>query len=349
MSEIGSGQGSSYPNAIDTNNIPEVNDPSPGRTKARAEVPNDQSAAIIAVETELGIDPAGTASDVKTYLQLEHNIDGTHDESVVTTLTAIQTLTNKTLTSPTINGGTLTGVSGSFTVRDLTRGLVIVPNSGTPLSQVDIDVTEVATQDTSFVTALLSSVNLTIDITASGINGLDTGSEASSTWYYLWVIYNGTTTAGLMSLSSTAPTMPGGYTFKALVGAVRNDGSSNIIAFEQEENRVYYDANQTILNTAGATINAWTAIGITAFCPPTAKKIQGIIAASNSDLGFSPRSDGQAGMINTGGNAGAATTLGGVLPTARLAAKMFDVRYEDTMYYYTNSAGFTLLAQGWEF
>ena len=35
-------------------------------------------------------------------LLVEHNQDGTHDDTVVTTLTATQTLTNKTLTSPTL-------------------------------------------------------------------------------------------------------------------------------------------------------------------------------------------------------------------------------------------------------
>lgn len=42
----------------------------------------------------------------------EHGQDGTHDTSVVATLTATQTLTNKTLTSPVIN----TGISGTAIV-----------------------------------------------------------------------------------------------------------------------------------------------------------------------------------------------------------------------------------------
>jgi len=44
MSEIGQGRGSSYPNGLDTDNSPEQNDV----TRARAEVPNDLIAAIIA-------------------------------------------------------------------------------------------------------------------------------------------------------------------------------------------------------------------------------------------------------------------------------------------------------------
>ena len=84
------------------------------------------------------------------------------------------------------------------------------------------------------------SSNITVDITSNGVNGLDTGSEASDTWYYIWLIYNGSTAAGLLSTSSISPTMPSGYTKKRLVGAVRNDGSGNFHAFLQYEKDVKY-------------------------------------------------------------------------------------------------------------
>lgn len=113
------------------------------------------------------------------------------------------------------------------------KNLIITENTGTPLSEVDIDADNVWIEDVAEVTFKANSVNLTVDITASGVNGLDTGSETSSAWYYLWVIYNGSTVAGLLSLSKTAPTLPSGYTFKGLVGVVRNDGSSNFLGFRQ--------------------------------------------------------------------------------------------------------------------
>ena len=39
--------------------------------------------------------------------------------------------------------------------------------------------------------------NVVVDLSVSGANGLDTGTEQASTWYSLWAIYNGTTKAGL--------------------------------------------------------------------------------------------------------------------------------------------------------
>src|SRR3990167_6492792 len=78
MGEIGSGNNSSYPGDLDTNSIPEVNSPAVGKTKARKEPIEDLTDAVIKIETELGTDPAGSLTDVKTFLQTQHQTDGTH-------------------------------------------------------------------------------------------------------------------------------------------------------------------------------------------------------------------------------------------------------------------------------
>ena len=80
MSELGSGNGTSYPSALDVDNTVEVD----SSTTARADVPNDLAAAVIAVQTELGTDPAGSMTDMKTYLQTEHNTNGTHKKVTLT-------------------------------------------------------------------------------------------------------------------------------------------------------------------------------------------------------------------------------------------------------------------------
>jgi hypothetical protein len=101
-----------------------------------------------------------------------------------------------------------------------------------------------------------TAVNETAAITASGLNGLDTGVEAANTWYYLWLIYNGTSLDSLLSLSDTAPTMPGGYTYKALVGAVRNNSASDFQDWmEFAERKRFYLAERAV-PAAGAKITA---------------------------------------------------------------------------------------------
>lgn len=106
MGEIGAGSGTSYPGSLDTDSTVEVDSPSGSKTLVRAATPNDLSAAVVAIETELGTDPAGTLSNVKTYLQTEHNTDGTHKASLVGMLAGTQTFAgDKTFSGTTTFSG----------------------------------------------------------------------------------------------------------------------------------------------------------------------------------------------------------------------------------------------------
>lgn len=226
-------------------------------------------------------------------------------------------------------------------LRDNARGLVIIrPTTDT----IDIDADEIILQDAGAVAKRVSSVDLTADISgAPGINSIDTGAEASSTWYHLWVINDGTTTASLISLSSTAPTMPSGYTFKALVGATYNDGSSNLIDFTQAGNKVEYIANQTIKN-ASFTTTTWTAQSIAAFAPPTAELVR-IGMAGTSAMAVSPRSDGEQGYY-TNAAGGTSTTFDGVFPTSRARMDTAEIDYASSIYYWVTTSNATLIALG---
>jgi hypothetical protein len=77
----------------------------------------------------------------------------------------------------------------------------------------------VVTNGTAYQTL---AFNQSINLGTTGANALDTGTIAIDTWYYIWAIAqpNGTV-AGLASASSTTPTMPSGYTYKARVGAIQ--------------------------------------------------------------------------------------------------------------------------------
>jgi hypothetical protein len=145
-------------------------------------------------------------------------------------------------------------------IRDSARGLIVEAAS---VSAIDIDADELALHDSAGLAPYkATSVNLTADITASGANGLDTGSEAAGTNYYAFAIYNpGTDTlAGLISLSKTAPTMPAGYTHKALVGEFFNDGGSDI-SYVNQWNGQWFEG--------GVVSNAQTGSGTLAASPGT--------------------------------------------------------------------------------
>jgi hypothetical protein len=100
MAELGSGGGTSYPAGIDTDIVKEVDN----STLARADVPNDLAAAIIAIQNELGTDPAGSKADVKTNLQTEHEADGTHGAITPTSVTSA-TISTDTISEKTATNG----------------------------------------------------------------------------------------------------------------------------------------------------------------------------------------------------------------------------------------------------
>lgn len=165
--------------------------------------------------------------------------------------------------------------------------------SATGLSaNVSVAADEIAVEDASNNYKTLRAVSLTLAGTSVGANGLDAGTIAASTWYSLWVIWNGTTTAGLMSLSATAPTLPAGYTHKARVGWIRTDGTGNKypLAFRQYGRRVMYapasGANITALPliASGAqgstTTPTWVAAAHANFIPSTAGVIGVLLAGS---------------------------------------------------------------------
>jgi hypothetical protein len=150
---------------------------------------------------------------------------------------------------------------------------------------VDIDADEIVLKNSAGEAFLAEAVNLTVDMAASGANGLDTGSEASATWYYIWVITDGETVAGLLSVSTTAPTMPGGYTFKALAGAVRNDGGSNFIRFWQAGGAVSMAPVAVFSGQAGVT--SYASQSISGEVPAMARTVSGYAAVTtDAVMGF---------------------------------------------------------------
>jgi len=156
----------------------------------------------------------------------------------------------------------------------------------------------------------VSTVNLTNTISTSGANGLDTGSVANSTWYYSYVIYNPTTltTASLISLSSTAPTLPSGYTYFARVGSFITDGSAHIVGFTQKGKSIQYmvGSNASLPQAASGpsgsvSVPTWTAVSISSFIPPTTSKITVMLFSGSTN------SNAMAAPNNNYGAAGSTT------------------------------------------
>lgn len=108
--------------------------------------------------------------------------------------------------------------------------------------------------------------------------GLDTGTESSDTWYYLYgVPKTGDdtkyTVVASVSDPDTGPTDRDAYRY---FGAFRNDGSSDILGFSQITNNSFRYLNPVrALTSAGTTEGSPTSLSMAAHVPETASLVIG--------------------------------------------------------------------------
>lgn len=115
---------------------------------------------------------------------------------------------------------------------------------------------------------VITSLSATVNMATSGALGLDTGAEANSTWYHVWAIAKSDGTKSVVvSTSSSAPTLPTGYTFYGYIGAVYNNSSGNLLTFIQRGVRVGIEPLR-VVNVGTATSR--TSFSLAAVVPPTA-------------------------------------------------------------------------------
>lgn len=118
-----------------------------------------------------------------------------------------------------------------------------------------------------------------IDISLSGVGGLDTGSEAANTWYAVYLIGDSSEVnpvAGMLSLSDSSPTLPLGYDIFRRLGWVRNNNSSDFFKFKQLGNtnlkKVFYDEEQSALEIlVNGAATTWTTINAGILVPNTSR------------------------------------------------------------------------------
>lgn len=169
---------------------------------------------------------------------------------------------------------TITPISSSTLggLRDSYRNLAI---TNTTNLIVNTTVSELIMQDSNNNTYKAYSAN---DMRASLLNagafGLDTGTVTNSAWYHVWGIHNTVSPAIMFSASSTSPTMPSSYNYKAYLGAIYNTPTSGLRATYQRDKRVVIPST-TALNSAAVT--SYTALSLSSIIPPTATHITGTV------------------------------------------------------------------------
>lgn len=137
--------------------------------------------------------------------------------------------------------------------------LLVQNNAGTPNTNIDYSADSAVLINPTgnipiFLTTISGTINTTNGQVTSVVDAMDGESRPTSAWGYVFLISNGTTTGGLVSTSSASPTMPAGYTYRCLVGAMRYDASQNQFRIKQVGSHGTY-VLQTSGNTMGINSN----------------------------------------------------------------------------------------------
>jgi len=232
----------------------------------------------------------------------------------------------------------------------------------TSATQITITADEVVLKTSAAVAAAVSGVSETVSISASGVGGLDTGSPAAQTWYYIYLIYHPSTldVAGCFSTSAMAPQgtaiSGAGYTYYAKVGVAYCQSPSVFLNFKQLGNRVHATA-EAFAFTPGLN---WAALDITGSAlvrgvPVMARGITGYLSqltGGNYQVGLFPgASSPPTGMGGVTIGAGNQTALI-VGATAYVITPVRLVLWDTLgLYHIGNPAGgsFSLTVTGWEY
>jgi len=143
-------------------------------------------------------------------------------------------------------------------VRGALSGMVSSRNSNTVL-----DITVGACRDDSNAANIVFAAAKSIDTAGTGAGGLDTGALAASTTYHVFAISKADgTSAGLLSLSATAPTMPATYIYKRRIWSVLTNGSTQFIKFKQDGDFCYTALIAAASNTVATSITTTPLLGV---------------------------------------------------------------------------------------
>lgn len=274
------------------------------------------------------------------------------------TILAAKTFTvNKSLTLDGTDGKTFTDKT-SFTVQG-TDGNVIDTDAiirtcyqGLVLTYVNTTSFSVgigAVGDSTFVSTMVLAATTTKTTSAwavgSGNGGLDTGSIASSTWYYVYLIKRPDTQVVdvLFSTSASSPTMPANYTLKRLIGAIKTDGSSHWIQWIMYANgrqawvTLTNDINDTTLTTARKSYTLTTVPNVPcdiAFNWTTTNAAGEIVVYCVGDTNLTDSAPGITGI-------GTICSIGSANPGCGIVSNFFVLA--QTFYARSNAASTTLI------
>ncbi len=227
-----------------------------------------------------------------------------------------------------------------------------ITNGSTPNTIISLTADKVVMISTAGVVVNRSSVSLTAISIANGTvtstaNGMDGESPGTSQWLYIYAIDNGAAPAGLVSLSSSAPTLPSGYTFSCRLGAMRVDGSGLLLRTLQLGSRAQYTLPPLAMaaGPSGSVSNpTYTSVSTGNFVPATATRILGFASVtSNATVIVAPNA-------SYGGTGSLVTNPPPILAQSSSTSdvRQFELVLESTSISFASTSGSGLIwALGW--
>ena len=309
---------------------------------------------------------ANTVADALTL-----NVNGTGAIAVYNQTGAISTTNAALFTAgqpiefrydSTLNGWVFYDVTKTVTDSDsaVGGGFSALSGSATGASaSVSYQIGGICVRNSSGAKKELRGLSLSASTASTGANGLDTGTIAASTWYYVHVIHNPTTstTSLLLSLSATSPTLPSGYTYSARVGSIRTDATNKYpLGFTQKgrlskwlvHDSIYYPIMAYgAMGVMTASSTTLVAISVASFAPPTALRVQGFLYTNNG--GTYMLAAPSAAFTGGYGSATMQPPVNNYLPGTVAYTVPFDFMLESTNIYITMSGttGYAY-STGWE-
>lgn len=231
------------------------------------------------------------------------------------------------------------------------KGLVVTNNAGTAATKIDITASKAVLVTSTGAPIFVTSPTATIDLTTTGLNGMDTGARPANGWVYCYLISNGVSVGGIAT--TTSPTagsfspVPSGYIYSLYVGAFFLNGSSNLMGIKQLGRRAQYIVGLSGTTVAplvfsGTTASTWGSKSIVNFVPLTASVCIGAVSYNNSEVGIAPN-----------GNYGVPTAATNAPPTGTNTATTqgtleFNLLLESTNLFIWTSATSQLYVNGWD-
>lgn len=129
----------------------------------------------------------------------------------------------------------------------------------------------------------------------SGEGGLESGSEAADTWYYLYLVPLGADDSQITVIGSTQDpgSGPSTYTKWTYVGAVFNNSSSDLIEFDVRSGQFYFrrsDDYPLMYTLDGTpTANTWASFSLSPYLPTPVLGAVQLVGALDGDAGQTNR------------------------------------------------------------